>query len=338
MKNLFLSTLLFFAFGVVSWAQEGIPVYFDYLSDNYYLIHPSMAGIGEGGKVRLTARKQWFDVDDAPNLQTINAHFRVGEKSGVGAIIFNDANGYHSQTGAKFTYAHHLKFSGDARNLNQLSFGLSGTILQSNLDETEFRSTTPDPAVVGSRISSTYFNTDLGVSYNYLEFYAHATILNLLSTKRSLYAKDRNDDPLVPEVDNLRRYVISTGYVFDRGDWQFEPSVLFQMTDFTSEKAIDFNAKAYRGVGEAIVWGGISYRRSFDGTLYITEDGPEEQKLQLITPIVGVNYKKFMVSYNYSYQMGDIRFDNGGFHQITLGYDFLQSTKRYDCKCPAVNY
>lgn len=338
MKNFFLSALLFFAFSIVSLAQEGIPVYFDYLSDNYYLVHPSMAGIGEGGKVRLTARKQWFDVDDAPNLQTINAHYRVGEKSGVGAIIFNDANGYHSQTGAKFTYAHHLRFGGDARSLNQLSFGLSGTILQSNLDETEFRSVTPDPAIVGSRISSTYFNTDLGVSYNYLEFYAHATILNLLSTERSLYSKDRNDNPLVPEVDNLRRYVVSAGYVFDRGDWQFEPSVLFQMTDFTAEKAIDFNAKAYRGVGEATVWGGISYRRSFDGALYSTSDGPQQQRLQLVTPIVGVNYKKFMVSYNYSYQMGDIRFDNGGFHQITLGYDFLQSEKRYDCKCPAVNY
>jgi hypothetical protein len=24
--------------------QEGLPVYSDYLSDNYYLIHPSMAG------------------------------------------------------------------------------------------------------------------------------------------------------------------------------------------------------------------------------------------------------------------------------------------------------
>jgi len=54
--------------------------------------------------------------------------------------------------------------------------------------------------------------------------------------------------------------------------------------------------------------------------------------LQLFTPIVGVNFKNFMFSYNYSYQSGDIRFDNGGFHQITLGYDFGQSDdgKRYD--------
>ena len=338
MKRIYYSILLFFVFNVTSWAQEGIPVYFDYLADNYYLVYPSMAGIGEGGKVRLTARKQWFSVDEAPNLQTINAHFRIGEKSGVGAIIFNDANGYHSQTGAKFTYAHHLRFGSDIRSLNQLSFGLSGTILQSSLDETEFRSVNPDPAIVGSKISAAYFNTDLGMSYNFLEFYAHAAILNLLSSKRNLYYKDRTDNPNQLEVDNLRRYLFSVGYVFGRGDWQLEPSVLLQMTDFTEEKAIDINAKIYKDVDFGKVWGGISYRRSFDGAQYATSNSFGEQRLQLITPIVGVNYKKFMVSYNYSYQMGDIRFDNGGFHQITLGYDFLQSEKRYDCNCPAVNY
>ena len=338
MKKIYFSLLLILVFTIKSWAQEGIPVYFDYLADNYYLVYPSMAGIGEGGKVRLTARKQWFSVDEAPNMQTLNAHFRAGEKSGIGAIIFNDANGYHSQTGVKLTYAHHLRFGEDIRSLNQLSFGLSGTMLQSSLDETEFRSVTPDPSIVGSKISASYFNLDLGMSYNFLEFYAHAAILNMMSSKRSLYYKDRTDNPNQLEVDNLRRYLFSVGYVFGRGDWQLEPSVLFQMTDFTQEKAMDFNAKVYRDVDFGKVWGGISYRRSFDGAQYATNNSFGEQRLQLITPIVGVNYKNFMVSYNYSYQMGDIRFDNGGFHQITIGYDFLQSEKRYDCNCPAVNY
>jgi hypothetical protein len=44
-------------------AQEGIAVYSDYLSDNYYLIHP-MAGAANCKKIRLTARKQWFGQAD----------------------------------------------------------------------------------------------------------------------------------------------------------------------------------------------------------------------------------------------------------------------------------
>ncbi len=330
MKHRLLILLSFLTFGFQSYAQEGIPVYFDYLADNYYLVYPSMAGIGQGGKIRLTARKQWFNVDEAPSLQTFNGHFRVGESSGVGAIIFNDANGYHSQTGLKLTYAHHLRFGGDARNLNQLSFGLSTGFILSSLDETEFRSVIPDPIITGVKNTVSYFNVDFGMSYNLMEFYGHFAVLNALGSGRDLYT--------AIEFDNLRRYLFSVGYVFGRGDWQVEPSMLLQMTEFTNEKTVDINAKVYRNVSFGKVWVGLSYRRSFDGAQFQTNGGFGEQRLQLFTPIVGFNYNNFMFSYNYSYQHGDIRLDNGGFHQITLGYDFGQEEKRYDCNCPAVNY
>lgn len=336
MKNRF---LLFAATLIVSlnfYAQEGIPVYFDYLSDNYYLVYPSMAGIGQGGKIRATARMQWFSVDDAPNMQTLNANFRLGESnSGVGAIFFNDANGYHAQTGFKLTYAHHLKLGGDPRQLNQLSFGLSPTYLQSSLDETEFRSVEQDNAIIGSKISQGYFNMDLGMSYSYMEFYAHFAALNVLKSKRNLYRYGRQDPDNVPVIDNLRRFLFSIGYVFGRNEWQYEPSVLFQMTEFTKERTLDVNAKVYKDVDFGRIWGGLSYRRSFDGAQVQDGGTLTQERLQLFTPIVGANIKNFMVSYNYSYQMGDIRFDSGGFHQITLGYDFGQAERRYDCYCPA---
>ena len=82
-----------------------------------------------------------------------------------------------SQTGFKGTYAHHLQLAGDFRSLNQLSFGLSAGVILSSLDETEFRSVIPDPIVTGVKNTTSYFNVDLGASYNYLEFYAHAAIL-----------------------------------------------------------------------------------------------------------------------------------------------------------------
>ncbi len=321
---------MFFLLMFSSKAQEGIPVYFDYLADNYYLVYPSMAGIAEGGKIRLTARQQWFSVDEAPNLQTLNGNFRVGERSGVGAILFNDSNGYHSQTGFKFTYAHHLQLAGDFRTLNQISFGLSVGAILSSLDETEFRSIVPDPVISGTKNTTGYFNVDLGASYNLFEFYAHVAVLNILGSGRDLYS--------AAEFDNLRRYLFSVGYVFG-SKTRIEPSVLLQLTEFTEEATVDFNAKVYRDVPFGTIWGGLSYRRSFDGAQFQQDGGFGEQRLQLITPIVGLNYKNFLFSYNYSYQMGDIRFDNGGFHQITLGYDFGQddTQKRYDCYCPAAN-
>ena len=330
--------ILFFSLcsGTLVQAQEGLPVYFDYLTDNYYLVYPSLAGIGEGTKIRLTARKQWFDVRNAPNLQTVNAHFRIKDSnSGVGGLIFNDENGFHSQTGIKLTYAHHLKLASDIRTLNQLSFGLSTVALLSSLDETEFRSVEPDPLVTGVKSTVSYFNIDLGMSYSFMEFYAHVAIQNVLDSERRLYRIGRNDPSTIPETDNLRRYLFSVGYVFGKKEWQVEPSLLYQQTEFTSEKTLDINAKVYRDVKFGKVWAGLSYRRGFEGVL---TDQFDEQRLQLFTPLLGVNYKKFLFAYNYSYQSGDIRAGSGGFHQITLGFDFGQSEKRLDCNCPAANY
>ena len=94
-KKFYLLGLLFVA--QFSNSQEGLPIYSDYLSDNYYLLHPSMAGAANCAKLRLTGRQQWLGQKDAPSLQTLSFNGSLGEKSGGGIVVFNDKNGYHSQ-------------------------------------------------------------------------------------------------------------------------------------------------------------------------------------------------------------------------------------------------
>ncbi len=330
LKKIFL--IFAFAMSQITFSQEGVAVYSDYLSDNYYLIHPSMAGAANCGKIRLTGRQQWLGQEDAPALQTISFNTSLDEDgtSGIGMILFNDKNGYHSQKGAKLTYAHHLRFSRGTSDLNQLSFGLSAAFVQSNIDGTDF--TGFDPVIVPGIIQKdAYFNVDIGASYHYMDFFTHLTVKNFLANRRELYTSEI-------ESDNLRKYLWSAGAVFGDSDrLMFEPSFMFQMTEETSEKAIDLNLKVYKNLDFGRLWAGISYRRSFDGAEYLNGTTVEEQKLQYITPIIGVNYKKFMFSYTYSHLLGDIKFDNGGFHQITLGFDIFCRAADWDCNCPAVN-
>lgn len=326
-KKRYLVLLLFFI-SQFSFSQEGIAVYSDYLSDNYYLIHPSMAGAANCAKVRITARKQWFGQDDAPALQTASFNARVGEQSGAGIILFNDKNGYHSVKGAKLTYAHHIMFSRSEIDLNQLSFGISAGIVQAELDETSWK--VFDPIVAGIIQNNSYFNVDIGASYNYLEFYTHFTVKNLLAEKRGLYTDI--------ESDNLRKYLFSTGYVFGNSqNIQWEPSLLFQYTERTKEKSIDLNIKAYKDFDFGKLWGGLSYRRSFDAAQYADNGSLATQRLQYITPILGVNYKQYMFAYTYSHLIGDVKFDQGGFHQITLGINLFCKRERFECNCPAIN-
>lgn len=332
MKKLF---ILIFSVGLMNLAsgQEGIPVYLDYLTDNYYLLHPSMAGASTCGKVRLTARQQWFDQEDAPNLQTLSFNTAIGEKSGIGAIVFNDQNGFHSQTGAYLSYAYHLDMGSTRSELNRFSFGMNAGIVQSRLDETEFDLRRFDPIIAGVTRADLYLNFDVGASYFFNNFYAHFTVKNLVYQEREIYTRGF-------ESDNQRRYLATAGYVFtfDRNPWSFEPSVLYQLTEETGEQFADFNAKAYYDLNEdSRLFGGLSYRQSFDGAEFVDGTGVSQQNLALLSPILGVNYKNFLFAYTYSHQFGDINFADGGYHQLTIGFDFLCSERKWNCNCPAVN-
>lgn len=333
-KNIFTLAIILLFTGIAT-SQQGLPVYTDYLTDNYYLIHPSMAGASNCGKVRLTGRQQWFGHEDAPRLVTLNANTRIGNsQSAVGGIVYVDKNGYHSQTGAYLTYAHHLMFSRSTVDLNMLSFGLSAGFIQYRLDETTFLDEGFDPLVFGTVQRSTNLNIDAGFSYHYLDFYTHVTVKNILKND----GVNANETGIY-SFDTPRQYLVSAGYVISPfgSEWSFEPSLLFQYKDATEESSLDFNAKAYKDMDFGKIWGGLSYRNSFDGAQYLDGGGVTDQKLKQFSPILGVNYNEFMFAYNYTYQSNSVVFDNGGFHQITLGYDFNCRKEPYDCKCPGVN-
>jgi type IX secretion system PorP/SprF family membrane protein len=325
-KKRYLVLLLFIS--QISFSQEGIATYSDYLADNYYLIHPSMAGAANCAKVRVTARQQWFGNDNAPALQTASFNGRIGEQSGAGIILFNDENGFHSQRGFKVTYAHHILFSRSDFDLNQLSFGISAGLVQSQLDQSQFEGF--DPIIDGQIQRDSYFNVDIGASYNYLEFYTHFTVKNALASRRDIYTE--------VESDNLTKYLFSAGYVFGSSDrLQWEPSFLFQLTDQTQEKLIDLNLKLYKDFDFGKLWGGVSYRRSFDATQFEDAGSVQTQRLQYITPLIGLNYRNFVFAYTYSHLVGDVKFDQGGFHQITLGINLFCKRDKWDCNCPAIN-
>jgi hypothetical protein len=59
--------------------------------------------------------------------------------------------------GVKLTYAYHLMFSRDEIDLNQLSFGISGGLIQSQLDETSFTVGDFDPIIDGQLCKRTLF-------------------------------------------------------------------------------------------------------------------------------------------------------------------------------------
>lgn len=302
-------------------SQETFPVYSDYLSDNVFLIHPSAAGIGNCAKLRLTYRQQWVGVEDAPSLQTLSFHTRITEKAAVGVVVFNDENGYHAQKGFIGSYAYHLNLGRDYA-LNQLSLGLSVMYVQNSVDQSNFTSVIADPAISQIVESSNYYNTDFSMAYHYLDSFSYFTIKNLL-----LSARDQVNTEF--ESLNLRRYLLTFGYYFGReNSLQWEPSIMGQYVERTGEMFMDFNIKAYKNINkQSQLWAALSYRQNFDSTI---------ESFKQLTPIIGFNYKRLMVSYTYSSQIGDIVYDTSGHHQITLGINMFCDKPR-STGCPNMN-
>jgi type IX secretion system PorP/SprF family membrane protein len=314
---------IFFCFlfvGILSnsYAQETLPIYQDYLSDNVYLVHPSAAGIGNSSKLRFTARQQWAGVPDAPSLQTLSFHTKFSEYSnaGYGFVLFNDKNGYHSQKGVQGTYAYHLPLS-DGRYFEQLSFGLAFTFVQNQADQRSFGNT--DVAAIIQ--STSYYNADFSLAYHRAGFSSYFTVKNLLLT-----AKNHLN---VQEPLDLRNYIFSAGYYFGEENFiQLEPSVMVQFRESTGQRIADFNLKAYKTLSETQVWAALSYRRSFDSS-------PIDNS-EYVTPVVGINYQNFMFSYTYTKQTNDIVLTNSGFHQVTLGIN-LWTREQRGAACPNIN-
>ncbi|WP_442267567.1 PorP/SprF family type IX secretion system membrane protein [Tenacibaculum sp. ZS6-P6] len=304
----------------VSNSQETLPIYQDYLSDNVYLVHPAAAGIGECGKIRLTARGQWLGINNAPQLQTLSFHakFKEDSKAAFGAILFNDRNGFHSQKAVQGSYAYHLSMSrGDI--FNQLSFGLSLSMVQNQVDQSTFAG---DPVVRQIIESEFYFNSDFGLAYHYGGFSSYLTIKNIFLTAK---------DNLNSEFDalNLRNYILGAGYYFSKNEkFQFEPSFMFQFKEQTGEKIVDLNMKLYKKLKGSLLWAGISYRSSFDGNSF--------ENAQYFSPLLGVNFKRFMFSYTFTKQSGNIAFSEGGFHQLSVGMNLLCAKRRL-AACPNIN-
>lgn len=306
-------------FSINSRAQETLPIYTDYLSDNIFLIHPAAAGIGNSSKLRLTARQQWIGVPNAPALQTISFHTKFGEESnaGYGLVLFNDKNGFHSQQGVQGTYAYHLPMS-NGRFFEQLSFGLSFTFVQNQSDQRTFNG---DPTVAAIVESTSYYNADFSVAYHKGGLSSYFTVKNLfLTAKNNLNVQEPLD---------LRNYILSAGYYFGKENYvQLEPSVMLQFREGTGEKLADINLKVYKTLSKTQLWAALSYRRNFDANSI--------DNASCFSPIVGVNFKNFMFSYTYTKQLNEILFADSGFHQISLGINLWTREPRA-AACPNIN-
>lgn len=295
-------------------AQElTIPQLSQYIADNPFLMSPTYAGVGDHIKVRLNGLTQWVGIEDAPDTQTLAADARIGNRSGIGMLLYNDSNGETKQRGSRVSFAHHLIL--DRYDDEFLSFGISYNFNQFRIDIENFTNNN-DPSVTDDR-ATTNHNFDIGVLYRYDKFYFSANASNLLN-------KDLSSFNPVFEPNTLRNYYVYTGYSFSKGNnskIEVEPSVFFQWFESDGRSVTDLNAKFRFHDFEDYYYLGLTYRFLNDqiGTpLYIA-------------PIAGLKKSNFYFGYSYQVITNEILGYSTGTHVLTVGMDLFQGIS--NCRC-----
>ncbi len=317
MKKIIISILLLKA--VLGHGQElNLPVWTQYLAENNFVISPTYAGIGDNLRIRANGLTQWVGIKDAPDNQSLYADMRIANRSGVGISIYNDKNGYTKQTGAKFSFAHHLIL--DYYKERYLSLGISYNINNFKIDIDKFNTTYEapilDPSITDNRFVSNN-NFDIGVLFRERQFYFSLNASNILN---------KNTDKFTGiEPNLLRNYQVYSGYVMGgpiNSRTEYEPSVFFQYYVSDKRSSTDINIK-YRKFNkyEDYFWAGVSYRFLNDQLL---------QPLN-IGPMAGFKKSGFYFGYSYQITINDLARFNSGTHAITVGLDVFAGISNCPC-------
>ncbi|WP_276389029.1 PorP/SprF family type IX secretion system membrane protein [Eudoraea chungangensis] len=312
MRNrLICSILLLVAF--VSRGQElTLPQLSQYLADNPFVVSPTYAGVGDHIKIRINGLTQWVGIEDAPDTQSLAADGRIGNKSGIGMVLYNDSNGETKQRGARLSFAHHLTL--DRYEDEFLSFGLSYNFNQFRIDIENFDGF--DPSVTDDR-STTNHNFDIGVLYRKNKYYLSLNASNILD-------KDLTKFNPISEPNQLRNYYLYTGYRFSKNknsNFEIEPSVFFQWFESDGRSVTDLNAKFRWYDFEDYYYVGATYRFLNDqigDPLYIA-------------PLVGLKKSNFYFGYSYQIILNEILGFSTGTHVVTIGVDLFQGIS--NCRC-----
>lgn len=310
--------LIYITFFIIGWATQAqevtLPIINQYITDNPYLLSAAYAGIGDCWQVRFSGLEQWVGIEDAPSTQSVSIDGRIADRSGIGAILFNDSNGLTSQRGVQLSFAHHLTLT--QYNKQYLSFGISYKFSQFNIDASGFDDNLQGLVGIGNDLNTNNHNFDVSVLYRVKSLFISANAINIIN--RTL------DDLDETEPEELQNYYVYGGFTFDNvfKALQFEPSFLYRNFASDTRSTLDLNFKVRKFFKDSYFWGGISVRGIVDQSF----------KPLSASPLLGLKKSNFYFAYGYQLNTNEIlQTSNSGSHLVTLGIDF--GCKKSTCGC-----
>jgi type IX secretion system PorP/SprF family membrane protein len=298
----FLIGFVFLVTADLSWAQQ--PAQYSLFMLNKYAYNNAYNGLDESLSITGVFRKQWLGFAGTPLNVNFNAHLPVEFiNSGIGIGMEYDVIGAYKNLSVRGSYSYILNIG----KKSKLSIGLSGRLLQKNLDGTQLL--TPegtyesginhnDPNVPFSNETGMTFSMDAGLYFKHDLFEVGFSAINLTQPTLNFATDSR--------VTYNRAYLFSAGCNIKLSDkFDLHPSFLLKtdLIKFQPEIAVLLK-------WNDIVFGGVAFR------------GYDNNSTDAFVFILGIHMtENLTLAYSYDLSIGSLQSYNSGSHEIMLNYN-----------------
>ena len=277
-------------------AQQN-PEYTQYMY-NTITVNPGYTGSVGTLEANLLLRKQWVNIDGAPQTGTVGIHSPIGNKKiGLGLNIISDELGPSSEQ----TVTGNMSYAIDLGVTTKLAFGLKAGARMLNIDWSKGRFYNANDVLLNNNINNKLMPTIGSGAYMYSnKWYVGLSVPSFLRY-------DFYDDVQESVVSDKLHYYFIGGYVFDLSDAvKFKPSVLVKAVS-GSPLATDFSANFL--LQEKVTLG-ASYRMD-----------------DSVSALVGLQFAKdFFIGYSFDYTVTELNKYNDGTHEVILRYQMPQKS------------
>lgn len=269
---------------------------------NQYFFNPlsiNPAYAGSRGTLSAVAihRSQWVGFDGAPTTQAFAIHSPTSNKKmGLGLQIINEEIGPKNTTAISGVYAYKIKFG-----KGKLGFGIRASIYNYsfNWDEVTYADGTNFNGIPRGTETLNVPSFDFGMYYSDNKNYIGFELTHLNEGKLGVQADNIN---LENTSNQEAQLVFTAGRAFRiNRNLIFKPSLLAKTVN-NMPAFLDLNASFL--IKEKL-WLGGSYRRGY-GAVAILEYN--------LSPLLRIGY-------SYDISTTDLGRQNGGSHEIFIGYD-----------------
>jgi type IX secretion system PorP/SprF family membrane protein len=294
MRKIVLSLIILATFSIANAQQT--PQYSLHVLDPL-LLNPAVAGSTSNPDFKIHHRMQWVGFKGAPISSSISYHVALSQKTGIGGYIFNDQIGPVRKTGLNLAYAHHIPV-----RTFWVSMALSASVVQNELDGTEFNIQDPTDALVQAGVAATKITPDVNLgflAYNQ-DFYIGASVLQMVPFNVRYTGSN---------MKYSNHFYFTGGYAIrPTKGFDLEPSLTVEYV-MGAPVNIDFNFKAF--INRQLTLG-LSYRND-----------------NSIVGMFGYRFNnRYFLGYSYDLVLTKMGVPNSiGSHEILLAFQWPNSKK-----------